>query len=91
MKAEREKLNAKVVAEQLRMTGGGFLLPEDDETCRILMVSGGSCTLQRGDISLLVNPGCVLLLGPGGGELQQVGHLTPELTECRFPAGCSRR
>ena len=87
MKAEREKLNAKVVAEQLRMTGGGLLLPDDDETCRILMVSGGSCTLQRGDVSLLVNPGCVLLLGPGGGELQQVGHLAPELTECRFPAG----
>ena len=41
----------------------------------------------RGGESLLVNPGCVLLLGPGGGLLQQAGHIAPELIGCRFPAG----
>ena len=86
MRAERERLNAKTTAEQLRMTDGRYVLPEDEETCRILLVSGGSCTLQRGDASLLVNPGCVLLLGPGGGIFQQAGHLAPELTGCQFPA-----
>lgn len=34
-----------------------------------------------------MNPGCVLLLGPGGGLLQQAGHIAPELIGCRFPAG----
>ena len=29
----------------------------------------------------------VLLLGPGGGLLQQAGHIAPELLGCRFPAG----
>ena len=29
----------------------------------------------------------VLLLGPGGGLLQQAGHIAPELIGCRFPAG----
>ena len=69
MKAEREKLNAKTVAAQLRLTNGEYRLQEGEDICRILLVSGGSCTLQRGEESVLVNPGCVLLLGPGGGAL----------------------
>ena len=86
MKAEREKLNAKTTAAQLRMVNGEYDLQDDEETCRILLMSAGSCTFQRGDVSLLVNPGCVLLLGPGGGTLRQAGHLAPEITGCQFPA-----
>ena len=86
MRAERDKLNAKTLALQLRMTESEYRLQEDEETCRILVVTGGSCTFRRGDASLLVNPGCVLLLGPGGGVFQQAGHLAPELIGCRFPA-----
>ena len=86
MKAEREKLNAKTVAAQLRLTNGEYQLQEGEDICRILLVSGSSCTLQRGEEAVLVNPGCVLLLGPGGGVLRQTGHLAPELTGCRFPA-----
>ena len=86
MRAERDKLNAKTLALQLRMTESEYRLQEDEETCRILVVTGGSCTFQRGDASLLVTPGCVLLLGPGGGVFQQAGHLAPELIGCRFPA-----
>ena len=61
MRAERDKLNAKTLALQLRMTESEYRLQEDEETCRILVVTGGSCTFRRGDASLLVNPGCVLL------------------------------
>ena len=86
MRAERDKLNAKTLALQLRMTESEYRLQEDEETCRILVVTGGSCTFRRGDASLLVNPGCVLLLWPGGGMFQQAGHLAPELIGCRFPA-----
>ena len=86
MRAERDKLNAKTLALQLRMTESEYRLQEDEETCRILVVTGGSCTFRRGDASLLLNPGCVLLLGPGGGVFQQAGHLAPELIGCRFPA-----
>ena len=71
MRAERDKLNAKTLALQLRMTESEYRLQEDEETCRILVVTGGSCTFQRGDASLLVTPGCVLLLGPGGGVFQR--------------------
>ena len=77
MKAEREKLNAKTVAAQLRLTNGEYQLQEGEDICRILLVSGSSCTLQRGEEAVLVNPGCVL---------RQTGHLAPELTGCRFPA-----
>lgn len=57
MRAERDKLNAKTLALQLRMTESEYRLQEDEETCRILVVTGGSCTFRRGDASLLVNPG----------------------------------
>ena len=84
MRAEREKLNAKITAGSLRMTSGQLELPA--ESCHIILFSGGSCTVRCGDTALLVSPGCVLLLGPGGGVLRQTGHLAPELTGCRFPA-----
>lgn len=87
MKAEREKWSGRVTATALRFQTGQYELAEEEEICRIILVSGGSFTLVRGGESLLVNPGCVLLLGPGGGLLQQAGHIAPELIGCRFPAG----
>ena len=71
MKAEREKWSGRVTAKALRFQTGQYELAEEEEICRIILVSGGSFTLVRGGESLLVNPGCVLLLGPGGGLLQQ--------------------
>ena len=87
MKAEREKWSGRVTATALRFQTGQYELAEEEEICRIILVSGGSFTLVRGGESLLVNPGCVLLLGPGGGLLQQAGHIAPELIGCSFPAG----
>ena len=66
MKAEREKWSGRVTAKALRFQTGQYELAEEEEICRIILVSGGSFTLVRGGESLLVNPGCVLLLGPGG-------------------------
>ena len=65
MKAEREKWSGQVTAKALRFQTGQYELAEEEEICRIILVSGGSFTLVRGGESLLVNPGCVLLLGPG--------------------------
>ena len=65
MKAEREKINAKVKADTVRLTGGKLELTADEEMCTFLLVSEGSCTLQMGENSLLLNPGSALLLGAG--------------------------
>ena len=65
MKAEREKINAKVKADTVRLTGGRLELTADEEMCTFLLVSEGSCTLQMGENSLLLNPGSALLLGAG--------------------------
>ena len=87
MRAEREKINAKIVAENLRLNGEAMELPEEEETCYLILVSGGSCSVRWGDQMILAAPGCVLLLGPGGGQLQQAGSVAPELLGCRFPLG----
>ena len=65
MKAEREKIHAKVKADTVRLNGSKLELTADEETCTFLLVSEGSCTLQMGENSLLVNPGSALLLGAG--------------------------
>ena len=65
MKAEREKINAKVKADTVRLNGSKLELTADEETCTFLLVSEGSCTLQMGENSLLLNPGSALLLGAG--------------------------
>ena len=65
MRAERDKLNAKTLALQLRMTESEYRLLEDEETCRILVVTGGSCTFRRGDASLLVTPAACCCWGRG--------------------------
>lgn len=55
------------------------------ETCTFLLVSEGSCTLQMGENSLLLNPGSALLLGAGDAVLSAAGAAVPELVGCRFP------
>ena len=83
MRAEREKLNAKITAGSLRLTSGQLELPA--EPCHIILFSGGSCTVRCGDTALLVSPGCVLLLGPGAWVVSQAGHALPEMLGCGFP------
>ena len=83
MRAEREKLNAKITAGSLRMTSGQLELPA--ESCHIILFSGGSCTVRCEDTALLVSPGCVLLLGPGAWVVSQAGHALPEMLGCGFP------
>ncbi len=83
MRAEREKLNAKITAGALKLAGGRLELPA--EMCHIVLFSGGSCTVQCGDMSLLVSPGCALLLGPGAWAVSQAGHTQPEMLGCGFP------
>ena len=81
MKAEREKWSGRVTATALRFQTGQYELAEEEEICRIILVSGGSFTLVRGGESLLVNPGCVLLLGPGlGGTAQSAARATETRT-----------
>ena len=65
MKAEREKINAKVKADTVRLNGSKLELTADEEMCTFLLVSEGSCTLQMGENDLLLNPGSALLLGAG--------------------------
>ena len=36
-------------------------------------------------MSLLVSPGCALLLGPGAWVVSQAGHTQPEMLGCEFP------
>ena len=71
MKAEREKIHAKVKADTVRLTGSKLELTADEETCTFLLVSEGSCTLQMGENDLLLNPGSALLLGAGDALCRQ--------------------
>ena len=48
MKAEREKWSGQVTAKALRFQTGQYELAEEEEICRIILVSGGSFTLVRG-------------------------------------------
>ena len=85
MKAEREKINAKVKADTVRLSGSKLELTADEEMCTFLLVSEGSCTLQMGENDLLLNPGSALLLGAGDAVLTAAGAAVPELVGCRFP------
>ena len=80
MRAEREKLNAKITAGALKLAGGRLELPA--EMCHIVLFSGGSCTVQCGDTSLLVSPGCALLLG-----LLELRRMGPSVYEWYVVAG----
>ena len=101
MKAEREKIHAKVKADTVRLNGSKLELTADEETCTFLLVSEGSCTLQMGENSLLLNPGSALLLGAGDAVLSAAGAAVPELVAVgsrsaparaaqRHPAGFAR-
>lgn len=91
MKAEREKLDARVAAQTVRLTTGRYELPAPEEECGyLLLVNEGSCTLDDAQQSVLVNPGNTLLLGGGGAVFQQTGHTVPELVVCGFPLSVLR-
>ncbi len=77
MKAEREKWSGRVTAKALRFQTGQYELAEEEEICRIILVSGGSFTLVRGGESLLVNPGCVVAAGPRRGPAAAGGPHCP--------------
>ena len=66
MKAEREKWSGRVTATALRFQTGQYELAEEEEICRIILVSGGSFTLVRGGESLLVNPAVCCCWAPAG-------------------------
>ena len=91
MRAEREKIHAKVKADTVRLNGSKLELTADEETCTFLLVSEGSCTLQMGENSLLLNPGSALLLGAGDAVLSAAGAAVPELVGCRFPRSAAQQ
>ena len=90
MKAEREKWSGRVTAKALRFQTGKYELAEEEEICRIIPVSGGSFTLVRGGESLLVNPGCVLLLGAAGACGSRRATLPPSSSAAGSPRAFSR-
>ena len=87
MKAEqeKEKISAKVRAAALHLNGNRLQLPTDEDSCYIILVAESGCTLQYAEQTMLLNPGSALLLGPGGGCIQQTGSAAPELVSCSFP------
>ena len=57
MRAERERLNAKIVAENLRLGAEARELTSEEELCYLILVSGGSCNVQwDGQTTLLYGP-----------------------------------
>ena len=96
MKAEQEKISAKVRAVSMHLNGGKLQLPAEEESCYVVLVAESGCTLQYAEQTMLLNPGSALLLGPGGGCIQQTGSAAPELVGCTprpsgiFP-GCLSR
>ena len=85
MKAEQEKISAKVRAVSMHLNGGKLQLPAEEESCYVVLVAESGCTLQYAEQTMLLNPGSALLLGPGGGCIQQTGSAAPELVGCSFP------
>ena len=78
MKAEQEKISAKVRAVSMHLNGGKLQLPAEEESCYVVLVAESGCTLQYAEQTMLLNPGSALLLGPGGGCIQQTGSAAPE-------------
>ena len=55
MKAEREKIHAKVKADSVRLTGGKLELTADEEMCTFLLVSEGDRkSVGRERVSVIV-------------------------------------
>ena len=69
MKAEQEKISAKVRAVSMHLNGGKLQLPAEEESCYVVLVAESGCTLQYAEQTMLLNPGSALLLGPGGGGI----------------------
>ena len=52
MKAEREKIHAKVKADTVRLNGSKLELTADEETCTFLLVRRGQLHLTMGENDL---------------------------------------
>ena len=72
-------------AVSMHLNGGKLQLPAEEESCYVVLVAESGCTLQYAEQTMLLNPGSALLLGPGGGCIQQTGSAAPELVGCSFP------
>ena len=70
MKAEQEKISAKVRAVSMHLNGGKLQLPAEEESCYVVLVAESGCTLQYAEQTMLLNPGSALLLGPALHELR---------------------
>ena len=92
MRAERERLNAKIVAENLRLAEQR---PEnsrsEEELCYLILVSGGSCNVQWDGQTTLAAPGCALLLGPGERAAAAGGQCAAGAAGLSLPGGCPPR
>ena len=62
MKAEQEKISAKVRAVSMHLNGGKLQLPAEEESCYVVLVAESGCTLQYAEQTMLLNPGSALLL-----------------------------
>ena len=69
MKAEQEKISAKVRAVSMHLNGGKLQLPAEEESCYVVLVAESGCTLQYAEQTMLLNP----------------GSAAPELVGCSFP------
>ena len=70
MKAEQEKISAKVRAVSMHLNGGKLQLPAEEESCYVVLVAESGCTLQYAEQTMLLNPGGALLLGLPREEVQ---------------------
>lgn len=85
MKSEREKVDGKITAENLRLTTSSYELSAQEEYAHLVLICEGSCAVQYAEQTLSLNPGMTLLLGAGEACFQQTGSNLPELLVCRFP------
>ena len=63
MKAEQEKISAKVRAVSMHLNGGKLQLPAEEESCYVVLVAESGCTLQYAEQTMLLNPGSAELVG----------------------------
>ena len=87
MRAERERLNAKIVAENLRLGAEARELTREEELCYLILVSGGSCNVQWDGQTTLAAPGCAQLDHCTGPYKSRPRSYT---ARCSGPAVCGR-
>ena len=91
MKAEQEKISAKVRAVSMHLNGGKLQLPAEEESCYVVLVAESGCTLQYAEQTMLLNPGSALLLGPRRRLHPADGQCGTGAGGLQFPAQCPAR